>query len=719
MEFVQGRTLADVLRESHKLDVETGVGYALQAARGLKFAHEHGLVHRDVKPENLLLNDQGVVKVADLGLVKRVGTDDVASASAPQAAGDLATTQHNKSMGTPLYMPPEQATDAARVDHRADIYSLGCTLYHLITGQPPFTGRTAMEVITKHKSAPIIPPDVVVDDVPQSLSPVILRMLAKRPEGRFVAMKDVIDSLEGFLGIASAGPYTASSEQIKILEFAAQQYNASPFTRLRPQVVTAFYAACGLLAVLLAYVNRDDVVTATNFVGGMIGLAVLTTVAYLVTAGVLQKQYLFLKMRQLVFGAGVLDWLTWIGGVAVFGVLVYAFGLWVPWLVAAVGGVIIAQAFYWTFDVAAAKAREHSLQQAEGLIKTLRMRGLDENAIRQFVCRFAGRHWEAFYEALFGYEDKLQARKVWGKERGKDRPKFAAWREPVLAYIHRRIEARKRAREERILAKVEQKAMQAKGIDARMAARQAGKNAERLVENASKMKHASGRHVAATMVSPPSAKETAVTAPPPSKLPTAFGAAMTADVPHDVHDVDDHLEGYERQSFTRRRFGTPLEFVTSGFVRGLVGLLLLAVFAQWWTGNSSAKLIAEGQRVLTITRESELKLAAQKSVNAAGIVAQRGLSTLNDRTPLRLPLVPTRWTEPLDPRSFLAAGLMLLVGAVFRGKLFGLLMYAAAGFTLVGYLTGIPAISGQFMYGLLVGITLWAFAVIFVRAKHD
>ncbi|HEX8340005.1 MAG TPA: protein kinase, partial [Tepidisphaeraceae bacterium] len=71
MEFVQGRTLADVLRENHKLDVETGVGYALQAARGLKFAHEHGLIHRDVKPENLLLNDQGVVKVADLGLVKR------------------------------------------------------------------------------------------------------------------------------------------------------------------------------------------------------------------------------------------------------------------------------------------------------------------------------------------------------------------------------------------------------------------------------------------------------------------------------------------------------------------------------------------------------------------------------------------------------------------------------------------------------------------------
>src|SRR5205085_2799317 len=167
MEFVDGQTLAGLVREKQKLDVEEAVGYVLQAARGLKFAHDQSLIHRDVKPENLLLNRQGIVKVADLGLVKTPGVadaDEPTGAAAPatgggraSAAGSSQITQLNVAMGTPAFMAPEQARDAAHVDHRADIYSLGCTLYDLVTGRPPFEGRTAMEVITKHMSEPIVP----------------------------------------------------------------------------------------------------------------------------------------------------------------------------------------------------------------------------------------------------------------------------------------------------------------------------------------------------------------------------------------------------------------------------------------------------------------------------------------------------------------------------------------------------------------------------------
>ncbi|HEY2587189.1 MAG TPA: serine/threonine-protein kinase, partial [Tepidisphaeraceae bacterium] len=118
MEYVDGRTLAGVVKETGQVDPEAAVGYVLQAARGLKFAHDHGLIHRDIKPDNLLLNEEGIVKVADLGLVKRLGTVESHGSRAARDAGgngskSVAETQPSIAMGTPAYMPPEQARDAA------------------------------------------------------------------------------------------------------------------------------------------------------------------------------------------------------------------------------------------------------------------------------------------------------------------------------------------------------------------------------------------------------------------------------------------------------------------------------------------------------------------------------------------------------------------------------------------------------------------------------
>ena len=171
MEFVQGQTLSQLVKTQKKLDPEAAVGFILQAARGLKYAHDQGMIHRDIKPENLLLNDQGVVKVADLGLVKTPALAEAEEAreantavvAAPKGAISLASssgqiTLVNSAMGTPAFMAPEQAVDAASVDLRADIYSLGCTLYDLVTGRPPFEGKTAVELITKHQTEVIVPP---------------------------------------------------------------------------------------------------------------------------------------------------------------------------------------------------------------------------------------------------------------------------------------------------------------------------------------------------------------------------------------------------------------------------------------------------------------------------------------------------------------------------------------------------------------------------------
>src|SRR5262249_50626959 len=155
----------------------------------------------------------GIVKVADLGLVKLpkerggpmvigAGTEDPESAISGLSAfmqseagvalpGDGALTGVGMTVGTPAFMAPEQATNSAGVDHPAHIYSLGCTLYVLVTGRPPFEGKTAPEVLSKHLTEPVPPPDTIVKRVPKALSTILLRMLAKDPTERYQTMDAV------------------------------------------------------------------------------------------------------------------------------------------------------------------------------------------------------------------------------------------------------------------------------------------------------------------------------------------------------------------------------------------------------------------------------------------------------------------------------------------------------------------------------------------------
>ncbi len=737
MEFVSGKNLGTMLREDGKLDVETGVSYILQAARGLKFAHDHGLIHRDVKPENLMLNDQGIVKVADLGLVKRVGSHETENMQQIQAfSSGVEITQINKSMGTPLYMPPEQAVDAARVDHRADIYSLGCTLYHLVTGRPPFMGKTAMEVITKHQHERVTPPDVVVRDVPAALTPIVTKMLAKHPDDRYPNMKDVITALEGFLGVASTGPFTPKEDQVKVLEYAAQQYSGNLLARLKPKIIMGFYAACGLLALFFAYA-ANDLVWKFNLAGGMIGLAILTTITYQITVGFMQSSFVFQKMRQLVFGAGITDWMLWIAGSLIFGYVIYQFDLYLPWLIAAIIGVGLAQAMYWTIDTMAARQREHYLQQAESLIKQMRLKGLDENAIRQFVCRFSGKNWEEIFENLFGFEAKLQARQLWGKERGKERPKFAPWREPVIVFIDHRIESRKQLREAKLLARIEQKAMQAKGIEEKLARMQAAKNAQRLINTAEAMKRETVREIAATLA-PPSAKVTALPRPmdekkkevessmQPSLAETAASKSavilqrLASGEGYKSKDIEDHAPGYVRQSYFRRRYGSPLQFATSSLIRVGLALLLLAVYANWWNLNNVGNILEAGQELLSTKQEDVVSRIKNNDTATMSRMINETTGNQVQQKPISIPLVPVSLTKKLVPTTFAVAGVLLLLGGAFRGTLLGLAMYLSAFIAIAGDQFNLPMIG--YINWIIAGIAaagLWVFSIIFLRETND
>ncbi len=206
MEYVEGTDLAKVVRKQGPLPPEKACDCVRQAALGLQHAHERGLVHRDIKPANLLLSKDGVVKILDMGLA-RLGQN-----AGDQTAGEL--TQEGSVMGTPDYMAPEQAEESHTVDIRADIYSLGCTLHHLLTGEAPFSGGTLIQKLYRHMSQE--PPAVESrrPGLPVGLGAVARRMMAKKPQDRYQTPAEAAAALGAFCGAEANVPVATVSPDL-------------------------------------------------------------------------------------------------------------------------------------------------------------------------------------------------------------------------------------------------------------------------------------------------------------------------------------------------------------------------------------------------------------------------------------------------------------------------------------------------------------------------
>ncbi|HYH69195.1 MAG TPA: protein kinase, partial [Urbifossiella sp.] len=189
MELVIGRDLAAEVADRGPLPVADAVDRVLQAARGLEYAHAQGIVHRDIKPGNILRDTDGLVKVADLGLARLSETP-----------ANLSLTQAGTVVGTAEYMPPEQAVDSGEVDHRADIYSLGCTLFFLLTGRAPYQAASIMSMFLKHREEAIPDLRALRPAVPAELEAVFRRMAAKAPADRYQSMTEVAAALERVRG---------------------------------------------------------------------------------------------------------------------------------------------------------------------------------------------------------------------------------------------------------------------------------------------------------------------------------------------------------------------------------------------------------------------------------------------------------------------------------------------------------------------------------------
>jgi serine/threonine-protein kinase len=226
MEFVDGRDLATRVEREGALPLRDAVDCTLQAARGLVYAHAQSIVHRDIKPANLLQDVSGVVKVADLGLARLRET----RGQAEPVSGAVTVTQAGSVVGTVDYMPPEQAEDSTATDHRADIYSLGCTLYFLLTGKPPYVGQSLMSTLLKHAHAPVPSLRAARPEVPAALDVLFRHMVAKWPDDRCQSMAEVVRALETVLAACpvqvapaarpaaaalSAGPADAGKTDLK------------------------------------------------------------------------------------------------------------------------------------------------------------------------------------------------------------------------------------------------------------------------------------------------------------------------------------------------------------------------------------------------------------------------------------------------------------------------------------------------------------------------
>jgi serine/threonine-protein kinase len=221
MEYVEGTDLGKLMRQGGPLPVALACDYVRQAALGLEHAHKAGLVHRDIKPSNLLLAAGArVVKVLDLGLALLAGPEESATA----------LTEEGTVVGTPDYMAPEQASHAHAVDHRADIYSLGCTLYALLAGQPPFAGGTLTQKIAAHLHSEPAPLAGRRRDLPAGLPAVLGRMMAKKPPDRYRTAAEVAAVLEPFCPPPSALPSTVT----RTLPSAATQDSAPTIPQARP-----------------------------------------------------------------------------------------------------------------------------------------------------------------------------------------------------------------------------------------------------------------------------------------------------------------------------------------------------------------------------------------------------------------------------------------------------------------------------------------------------
>jgi len=257
MEYVDGTNIKQELDKGKVYEEREALGIIHQVAEALVHAHQKGLIHRDIKPENIMLMKDGTAKLADLGLA-RLTADEA-----------LAQSEKGIAIGTPYYISPEQIRGAVDVDIRSDIYSLGATLYHMVTGRVPFSGKSPTEVMQKHLRSKLVPPDHMVTALTGGLGEVVETMMAKDRRNRYATPSDLILDLKCLM---EGKPPTIARQGIRTMENLAEG-------ELAENVTAQITQYNHTLEDLAARTNRNR--TIILLLGVMLGFAVLSNLVLL------------------------------------------------------------------------------------------------------------------------------------------------------------------------------------------------------------------------------------------------------------------------------------------------------------------------------------------------------------------------------------------------------------------------------------------------------
>ena len=564
MEWVRGGPLSDVIRTRGPLEPKLAVGYTLQAARGLQFAHRNGMVHRDVKPANLLLSDEGVVKVADLGLVKipdlgepDEGDFEPGTVSASGMSGTEVTMQ-GTAVGTPAYMAPEQGIDAANVDHRADIYSLGCTLFYLLAGRAPFDSSVVSEVMEQHAKQQVPDLSEINKRIPSELKAIVERSMAKRPEDRFASLSEMIADMESFLGIESEGKFSPTTQQADAWEPIATRFASSaPLMKLSGPILFAYTALCAVITLAMPMIGFGWLL-----MGPSMFIAGLAAAIGLGAAG--GKSAVASSIRRWISSLSLFDIVvSGIVGTLLLLVIVLT-GLWLGVLVGAIAGSLAGALFHFGLVAPSRKSQSEPLAQAERFIRNLRIDGADEEGIRDFVARYSGKSWHIIFESLFGYESLLiQRKELQGDPTIPVSSLRTGVRDKVCQSFKSKADANQQSTDQKRLAKIEEKGLTSEGISPDEARERAWQMAMAVIENAKV-----------------------------DQADSASDAKLAAEVKR--QKMKDMLADARSGKYKKKRDPlAPLKFALGGHTRLLAGCLLLGVFAIWVQTSGLADTLKE------------------------------------------------------------------------------------------------------------------------------
>lgn len=681
MELVEGGSLDDLLKQQGRLKPKQAATYILHAARGLRFAHDHGMIHRDIKPANLMLTSDSLVKVADLGLVKTpYQSDDEKTSSDVDGNLMLASARSHvtgagSTLGTPAYMSPEQAEDATSVDHRADIYSLGCTFYALLVGKPPYANRSAIEILSKIKTEPIARVDSLVKDVPANLAAIVAKMTAKSPDDRYPSLVEVIQELEQYLEAGAEQPRERAN---KLQELAGQlqQVPTAKLHGLVPPILLGIFGL-GMLAGL-GFSLRF------SFFCGLC-LVLVPTLITLLNGFVGQRWPITERLRSLIIQSSIGDWLTWAFGSLVLLVVVWVTGLFGWSLAALLLSVALAAAY--TFGISLKHSRERLpiVEQAKEVVRDMRLQGKEEAGIAAFIAEFAGKHWEGLLESLMGYDAVRAQRSALAKgNQGKSRSWLPSWRDMLVDRLDARLQAKRDAREQRMLAKVEMASLQASGMQKKEAEEQASAMAASLVTAASETRQMVVQ--SATAGKPDAAKR--------ERIKQMLAAARSG-------------KPQTKLARASRATGQMLEQLFGGKLRFALGAMLLVGCALWANQNKlfdKEKLTQVGSALQTSAEKlaktgTDLGQGQAVAVN----VGQQVGSVLGKTQSLNMPVVGGFFSS-FAPGVM---GLLILMSSLVGSWRLTIPALIAAAVTLLSPQLGVPSLGlehGAAWIGCAMGI---------------